>query len=473
MHLPYLLLAILAALRPSAAADTPQCNATCRGQIASDWEKEQHASIDFEFYNVPSNFSSSMTPGTLLRVEKVTNQSLYSVPYGLTLSRIMYTTTNLNGTVIPTSGYVLWPYSPIGSQNSGEGYNMVAWAHGTSGSFKSCAPSNYRNLQYHFMVPFLLALQGNIVVAPDYAGLGVDTLPSGEHIAHPWAAGPAQANDLANAIIAARKAFPEYLKPSGSFVAMGHSQGAETAWGFAERLVKQPIDGYKGTALIAPPTNVIKHIELALESPTELWALALLSGQPKIISSITATYPAYNYSGLSPAAYERWVNILKPLSGCFPTDSYIFSDLKPGELAQDGWTKDETVQKYSAAIDIGRKKFKGPLFIAAGTADLAVPIHIVNSVVDDTCAMLKQENWDESLEMITYADMSHFSIIQASQLQWLQWVKDRLSSGSKPLRRGCVKKEMSGFLIDQPIKQAFPNFLQGWASSDEGWKYSL
>ncbi len=136
---------------------------------------------------------------------------------------------------------------------------MVAWAHGTSGVFKACAPSNYRNIQYHFMAPFLLALQGIVVVAPDYAGLGIAALPTGEEVNHPWLAGPAQANDLAHAVTASRAAFPGLLKPRGPFVAMGHSQGGGAAWAFAERQASRPLSGYKGTVAIAPPARVLEQ----------------------------------------------------------------------------------------------------------------------------------------------------------------------------------------------------------------------
>ena len=69
------------------------------------------------------------------------------------MSRIIYTTTDLNGTLLPATAYVVWPYTPLNSGLcSGREieFPMVAWAHGTSGVLKNCAPSNYRNLQYHF-----------------------------------------------------------------------------------------------------------------------------------------------------------------------------------------------------------------------------------------------------------------------------------------------------------------------------------
>lgn len=134
------------------------CDAKCQANaiLGSSWEADQHASVDLEFYTIPSNFSEDLAPGSLLRVEEATDLSNFTVPSGLSMSRIIYTTADLNGTLLPASAYIIWPYAPLtgGVCNSNKtgstGFPMVAWAHGTSGVLKNCAPSNYRNLQYHF-----------------------------------------------------------------------------------------------------------------------------------------------------------------------------------------------------------------------------------------------------------------------------------------------------------------------------------
>lgn len=198
---------------PSAASKlnaSTTCDEACKEVVlrVSSWEAEQRAS-DFSFYTVPDNYSSALSPGSVLKLERTTNLTNYTVPAPLTMSRVLYTTEDLNGTVIPASAYILWPSSPLevpaaNSSSNSTQWPLVAWAHGTSGGLPPCAPSNYRNLQYHFQAPFTLALQGYVVVAPDYAGLGVGRLPDGEEIGHPWAAWPAQANDIAHAVGAAR-----------------------------------------------------------------------------------------------------------------------------------------------------------------------------------------------------------------------------------------------------------------------------
>ncbi|KAL9568585.1 hypothetical protein ACKAV7_007387 [Fusarium commune] len=142
--------------------DTTTCDKTCQARAlnASSWISEQQSDPTFSFY-------------------KALQTSLPTCSCGLTMSRIIYTTEDLDGKVIPLPAYILWPYVPFstGPDSANKGIPMVAWAHGTTGTFKPCAPSSYRSLQYHFQVPFALALQGIAVVAPDYSGLGVSELP--------------------------------------------------------------------------------------------------------------------------------------------------------------------------------------------------------------------------------------------------------------------------------------------------------
>ena len=155
-------------------------NYTLLAQAGSAFELSSHAHTPLDqFYNVQDNFSLSSKPGKLLRVEVYTNLTNYTVPSGLTMSHIMYTSKNLNGTIVPVNAFVLWPFAPFpysvglnGHKDDSSKFPMIAWSHGTSGQFVNCAPSNYRSLQYHFMTSYTLPLNGFAVIRTDYAGLG-------------------------------------------------------------------------------------------------------------------------------------------------------------------------------------------------------------------------------------------------------------------------------------------------------------
>lgn len=299
------------------------------------YEASQRVHVNGPIYQVAENVSTNLKAGSILAVERVTDLTNYTVPSGLTLSRFHYITTNLNGTIIPASAYILWPYTsyiPTARGRTQSRVPFVAWAHGTSGAGGQCAPSNYQNLQYNFVLPYPLALAGFAVVAPDYAGLGVNQWRNGTKIPHAWLSSPSQASDLANAVIAARTAFPELIK---DFVAMGHSQGGAAAIAFAERQARTPVPGYLGTVAFAPAGRLINRVVDTPSDSNDTFTLNLL---PRIFDGITNDYPAYNYSGFSDAGLKRWQIAMK-YSACLPTETLLFTT--PPEfikqISKPGW----------------------------------------------------------------------------------------------------------------------------------------
>lgn len=444
--------------------------------LTTDYETSQHAFPKDPFYNVPGNFTDRLPPGTLLKVEPATNLTNYTVPASLSMSRILYTTTDVHGAVLPASAYILWPCNTLPNGDI-HGYPVVAWAHGTSGTHEPCAPSNYRSLQYHFMVPYLLATQGHVVVAADYAGLGVGHLPNGTRIRHPWATSPAQANDVAWAVVAARAAFPEHLARDGPFVTMGHSEGGRAAWAFAERQAVSPVPGYMGTVVFAPPPDAIAQIEQALQDPTARWSADTQLLQPLTIDAITAVYPSYNWKGLTNVTSQVFNEVYEPSQGCLPTESVLFGSIPLTELASPGWTQDPDVRRWRNLTQVGRKNFAGPLLLLAGVSDSIIPYNdsissSVLSTVQATCDLLQREHSAESLELVGYQHMDHFPVIQASQGRWLAWVKDRLSGTLPALPGGCTIGEVAGFRTAYTaMSGAEPNFLVEWTNNT--WEYTL
>jgi pimeloyl-ACP methyl ester carboxylesterase len=447
------------------------CDATC--QFLTDtglaFEASQHATINDSFYSVPSNFSSTSKPGSVLSIEVVTNLTNYTVPSGLTMSRFIYTTTNLNGTSIPASAYVLWPYTPYTPKKSkyaskDNGIPMVAWAHGTTGSGALCSPSNYQSLQYNFIVPYPLALAGFAVVAPDYAGLGVSHFANGTRIPHAWLSSPSQANDLANAVLAAHTAFPSLSK---RFVVMGHSQGGAAAYAFAQRQAIEPVSGYLGTVAIAPLTANIKQITAALDDPTDPTLQTTLGFQQKTIAAITADYPAYNYSGMTEQALERW-EIEMQYSGCLPTESLLWYNTT-FSIGKPGWVNDSTVQAWAARTSSGGKPLKGPLLVLGGEIDDPVPLRFLESAYRASC-QLKANN-KESLEMVVYNGLNHFPLIDGSQRKWMDWIKARFDGEVVNVR--CSMTTISSPRISGTKQSILPNWLLQLPGPLDVWKASL
>ena len=94
------------------------------------------------FYRPSSNASTSA--GSLLKLEVDANASAYTLPPQTAISQILYQTETLNGTLVPASAAILWPYAP--RQLEDGSYPVVSWAHATSGIFPECGRSHVRNL---------------------------------------------------------------------------------------------------------------------------------------------------------------------------------------------------------------------------------------------------------------------------------------------------------------------------------------
>lgn len=446
-------------------AESHSCNATCQQfvNLGASWEATQHVHVNDPFYSPTGNLPTQ--PGQLIHVEEVTDLTNYTVPSGLSMSRFTYTTSDVNGTVLPASAYILWPY--MNAQGSTK-FNVVAWAHGTSGTFAPCAPSNYQNLQYNFQVPFALALEGYAVVAPDYAGLGVARDSHGNTIPHLWALGPAQANDLAYAISSARLAFPENL--SNDFVVMGHSQGGGAAWAFAQRQAQSPVTGYRGTIALAPVTNFLAQIDAVLADPT-LLTVTQATINLRAIASVNDTFPGYNFAGATTLGRQR-EEVLREVGGCLPTNSLLYSDIQPlTQLLKANWTSDPAVQAWGALAENGGKKFKGPLLVLAAEGDSSALIRFIQEAVDRTCdaAVLG----DEGLEFVSFEGLEHFPLIQGARGLWRKWIEERFSEGGSEAEKGCKKRGVTGFRVQDTKASVGPNWLLSVPGVTEGWKEAL
>ncbi|MER7077997.1 Serine aminopeptidase, S33 [Saccharopolyspora kobensis] len=135
---------------------------------------------------------------------------------------ITYTSEGARGEPVTVSGTVSVPASPPPQQ----GWPVISWAHGTTGTADVCAPSadrpggpahGYVGLADQTLDRWVAA--GYAVVQTDYEGLGTP----GEH---PYLNGRSAANAVADIVRAARQVSPGI---GSAWFAMGHSQGGHAA----------------------------------------------------------------------------------------------------------------------------------------------------------------------------------------------------------------------------------------------------
>ncbi|KAL9041867.1 MAG: hypothetical protein Q9180_000991 [Flavoplaca navasiana] len=356
--------------------------------------------LDDPFYECPHE-AGQATPGTLLRLERDVNSTAYLIPGGTALSKIVYQSEKLDGTPVPVSGFILWPYS---ARSQTDGYAVVAWAHGTSGADPDTAPSNHKNLWQHFLGPYQLALQGYVVVATDYAGLGVAKDTAGEPIMHEYLASPSQANDIVHSIKAAQEAFPEISK---QFVVVGHSQGGGAAWSVAQREVTRPSPGYLGAIAISPYTSFLN--EEGTFGP--LMGVAMCRG-------IASSFPGFDTKEILTQEGEKRVAVMFQSHAGVAGAMALFAR---GDLIRADWRENAHVQKHGLLTSNGGKEIRGPLLVIHGESDPMNSPGAVKKAAEMTARLFPSA----PLELVWLPEVTHAPALGASQRLWMDWICDR------------------------------------------------
>ncbi|KAI4159118.1 MAG: hypothetical protein L6R39_000417 [Caloplaca ligustica] len=368
----------------------------------SNWTNSTVA--DDPFYTAPSD-SAAAAPGTLLKVEENTDTSKYLIPAGIALSRFVYQSETLTNSPIPVSAIVLWPYSP---RSQADGYQVVAWAHGTAGVTVEFAPSHHKNLWQHFQAPYQLALQGYVVVATDYAGLGIGKNASGDPITHPYLTSPSHANDVVFSVQAAQSAFPGRSK---DFVVIGHSQGGGAAWAVSQRQAVTPITGFLGAIAVAPVTDVF-------EEPEPIRSMLVAALCP----GIAHTYPDFDLSAiLTPEGQQR----LGTVQGLGAGVACAFALLSDGNLLKPGseWKQNPQIEEYRQRITNGGKEIGGPLPVIHGDTDPRLSSQVALAAAKKTVELRPASSIDVGL----LPHVTHTTALTAGQRSWMDWIADRFA----------------------------------------------
>ena len=159
------------------------------------------------FYDPPEPVPG--TPGQLLRQEPYAG----NLPDGMTAYRILYTTTADDGEPALASAVVAVPTAAAGKPAP-----LVAWAHGTNGVARACAPSLGPDaVPYRTITPLAsLVAHGWGVVATDYTGEGT----RGDY---PYLIGQGEGRSVLDSVRAAHQLTAIALAPQT--VIWGRSQG--------------------------------------------------------------------------------------------------------------------------------------------------------------------------------------------------------------------------------------------------------
>ncbi len=197
------------------------------------------------FYATPADVDSAQ-PGDVLRIE-----SLASAPVpGARSYRLLYRSEQPDGSPGVSGAIAVIPTGPAPA----DGRPVLAWAHGTIGLGRGCAPSRRSDpLQ---ATPWMADAVSNgfAVVATDYTGLGTAG-PNG------YLVGRAEALDVIDSVRALDQV--PGAQASRRWTVMGHSQGGHAAlWTGAVAPIELPERPLIGIAAGAPAANLSAIVDL-------------------------------------------------------------------------------------------------------------------------------------------------------------------------------------------------------------------
>jgi hypothetical protein len=354
-----------------------------------------------DFYTTPESFASTAQPGDLIRS---TIFEGYRLPEGVIATRILYGTSSSSGDLVAGSGVILVPTG----DPPAEGWPVIAWAHGTSGADRRCAPSLMSDVFFDYKNIFAYLDLGYAVVAADYAGLGTDyPFAYMDNISMGW--------DVINSVRAAREALPDLGQ---KWLAIGHSAGALAVRGVAELEAQINDPSYLGIVSVSGLGDARTPMVFLSEVAPMLAV--------NIIESVKARYADFNPADILTNKGLEFAEEVK--SNCSGPGSPrpMAPQPKGSEVLQDGWDTNAYVDKYFKSGEIYPEKYKGPALVFNGNKEH--PPILANDL--EATRRLCQQGVKLQFELL--ADSNHITVLGASIQGQMDWVAGRFAGSEVP-----------------------------------------
>lgn len=389
--------------------------------------------FDEDFYATSKKFSPKTSkPGDLLKKQAYVNSTTdWLLPMGATLYRIQYVSVGQDNKVVPATAFVVLPFA---KRIDKKPFSVVAFAHGTIGTFYGCAPSTSFNL-YDYQTWEQLYLSGYAVVGTDYAGLG------NNYTSHHYLANTLEANDVYYSVIAAKKAFGKLL--GTKWASTGHSQGGGAVWGLVESdlvTYKAPCNRetpleFVGGVSISPATRIADFGKFfGAENATE----ALCGYAPFIYEALEASKPGSAAGLLTPTMMKR-IALGQKIGACFEAGGLLGADLCEADGLAGVYNDVSALTKGSPALDAFQKMYgsglgkqaQAPMLVVQSTGDHTVPYNVTVTAAKTTC----KAGGGYPVELSLYPVIDHSTTPGASSPEWLDWLRGRFEG--KPHARHC------------------------------------
>jgi alpha-beta hydrolase superfamily lysophospholipase len=377
-----------------------------------------------EFYEPPSPLPEG-EHGDIIRSMEV------PAPEGARAWKVLYLSELHDGTPVATSGFVVAPEGPAPEG----GRKVVAWAHGTEGGGRNCAPSlpnepaldlvDYFTYDSPFQqdvgVPALTEMlaAGYVVAATDYQGLGTPGVQQ-------YTVLDSEANNVWDSVKAAQK-----IKETGAgdeMVVLGWSQGGgASVWMGQNTDYGAPLK-LLGTAALAPAAdNGPQFARQVPPGPSNATSPAhAVALQLNVFRGLMAAYPELKASDVVTKAGEEalvgagveCVNHLAYVINSNITDAAA-TLLQPTAPPAD-WQQrlNENTAGYVAPT--------APVLVMQGTADTVVNPNGTTQYIERACGFGKP------IEYTIYEGATHQTIPKDAKSEYTSWIADRFAGATPP-----------------------------------------
>lgn len=359
-----------------------------------------------KFYTPPADLPDA--PGTLIRSEPLTS----GLPRGTEGWRILYTTTNLDGSPAVSSGTVVAP-----RQRDGEPLPLLSIAHGTTGVAAKCAPSLSATPLADgagAALEQMVTQHGWAAVTSDYIGLGTAGT-------HPYLIGDSEARNVLDATRAARELAD--VNVGSETVVWGHSQGGQgSLWTGQIAADYAPELTVQGIAAFAPAADLFGLAEVNKNDAAGKTVSAYIA------STWGELYPEIDLDAQLTPGSARGVEKIQDL--CFNGQDALAAILHgtqvPNQIFPDALLDGEFGDLLRAQTPVG--PFPAPVLVAQGLADPLVKPEQQRAWVRDRCEA------GVEIDFRTFAGLDHLSLVAADSPltpQLVEWTLDR-AAGAAP-----------------------------------------
>jgi alpha-beta hydrolase superfamily lysophospholipase len=376
------------------------------------------------FYNPPKTLPRG-AHGKLIWARRI------PAPKGAVAWKVMYKSTVVGGRTVPVSGLVIAPKGKAPKH----GRPVIAWAHGTLGGARACAPSipdnPARNLHDYYtyddpdfidvgvpaLTKFLKA--GDVVTATDYQGLGGPGV-------HQYTVGRTEADNVIDSVKAATQ-LPG-VDPGKRVVALGWSQGggaAIFAGQQAEAGYAKPLQVI-GVAALAPAANNGPDLEGKVPfGPIDSTSPYVLGVQQlNAIRGAAAAYPGLNVSDVVTPAGMPALKALNVECTIHLQDVLQELGVNPNTFFKRPFPA-AWLQRFNENT-AGLQTTVAPVLTMQGTADTVVNPNGTNQYIARAC------HFKQPVQYTIYPGINHQVIPFAAMKQYVPWIAARFAGKRAP-----------------------------------------